>query len=573
MATTTVSGTDPLAAGRAALERAAWDEARAIFEEATADGGTAEAWDGLSRAAWWQGDEEATLAARERAYRAYRDAGDPRRAARMAMWLGSDHLDFRGDHALAEAWLRRGRELVDGLEPCAEQAWLMMYESDIALLVKRDLAAARAGAEEALALARRVEDAGVEAVALAVLGNALIGLGAAEEGLRRLEQSVSVALGEDFDETAAPGWAFCHTVSACADVGDFDRAAQWCGALHSWSATWRARQFFGICRTAYGDVLATRGDWSEAEQELVSAMEDLGATRPALAAAPTIRLGELARTAGRPGRGAQAVRVGAADAAGHPGDRGARPRGAATPRRRRMQPTACCAGSGKRRRACSTVCPRSSCSPAPARPPADAPGAVAAAEDVEREAARLATPYMRGRSALVRAEVLAAAGDHDGARRAAEDAVDLFAASSAPYEAARARMLLARALEALGRTERAEAEAAAAREAFRLLGAGGQDGGGPTGDLTVREVEILRLVAQGLSDAEIAEPPLREPAHGASPRGERPHEAPGALARRRRRSRHARRPALARSWPVPAIRHRWPVSAKKPRLRGGRLAA
>ena len=73
----------------------------------------------------------------------------------------------------------------------------------------------------------------------------------------------------------------------------------------------------------------------------------------------------------------------------------------------------------------------------------DAPGAVAAAEDVEREAAGLATPYMRGRSALVRAEVLAATGDHDGARRAAEDAVDLFAASSAPYEAARARMLLA----------------------------------------------------------------------------------------------------------------------------------
>ncbi len=62
MATETVSGTDPLAAGRAALDRAAWEEARANFEAATADGGTAEAGDGLSQAVWWLGDVEAALA-------------------------------------------------------------------------------------------------------------------------------------------------------------------------------------------------------------------------------------------------------------------------------------------------------------------------------------------------------------------------------------------------------------------------------------------------------------------------------------------------------------------------------
>ena len=59
-------GDDPLALGRAALERAAWDEARAHFEEASEAGGGA-AWEGLSRAAWWQGDQDATFAARERA--------------------------------------------------------------------------------------------------------------------------------------------------------------------------------------------------------------------------------------------------------------------------------------------------------------------------------------------------------------------------------------------------------------------------------------------------------------------------------------------------------------------------
>ena len=80
----------------------------------------------------------------------------------------------------------------------------------------------------------------------------------------------------------------------------------------------------------------------------------------------------------------------------------------------------------------------------------DADGAAAAADRVEREAARLATAYMRGRGRLVRAHVLSAAGEPDAARQAAEDAADLFAACSAPYEAAQAGQVLAAALAALG---------------------------------------------------------------------------------------------------------------------------
>jgi DNA-binding NarL/FixJ family response regulator len=107
---------------------------------------------------------------------------------------------------------------------------------------------------------------------------------------------------------------------------------------------------------------------------------------------------------------------------------------------------------------------------------------------------------------LVTAEVLAAAGDHEGGRRAAEDAIDRFAKCSAPYEGARARLLLARSLEAMGRSDRAAAETRAAEEALKLLGTPTRDisnGGG--GELSPREVDILRLVAEGLSDSRIAE--------------------------------------------------------------------
>ncbi len=502
MAMTSPSGTDPLVAGHEALRNAAWGEARARFEEAARSSDAPETWECLSRAAWWLGDQEQTLAARERAYRGYRLAGDACGAARMAMWLASDHLGFRGDDAVASAWLRRGRELLGDREPCSELGYITLLHADIALLAKSDPTSAERLAQEALDLAREIDDVGVEVVALAVLGSALVASGAVEEGLLRLEECGAMAIGEEFAETSAPGWALCHTVSACADVGDFGRAAQWCRALHTWSAVWQARHFFGICRTAYGEVLATSGDWSSAEQELLSALDDLRPTRPTLAAPALVRLGRLRV---RQGDLAQArtlfeaalplpqaiVALGEMDLVG----------GDATT-------AANAADRVLRRVGSASMLDRFPALELLARARAvagDGVGADTATAELEHEANRLATPYMRGRARMVRARVLSAAGDHDGARQAAEDAADFFTGCSAPYEAADARLLLSSALEALGRPERAEAEARAARATFELLNANARGSRRSREELTPREADILRLVAQGLGDAQIAE--------------------------------------------------------------------
>src|SRR5215211_1112491 len=391
MDATAISGTNPLDAGRTALKRAEWTEARAHFEAAIAASDAAAAWDGLSRAAWWLGDQEATFSARERAFRAYRRDGDSCAAARMAMWLASDHLDFRGDDAVASAWLRRGRALLDDHEPCAEEGYIMLLDADIALLAKSDPPTAERLAREALELARGIEDVGVEVVALALIGCALVASGAVDEGLRRLDECASLAVGEEFAETAAPGWALCHTVSACADVGDFGRAEQWCRALHTWSAVWQARHFFGVCRTAYGEVLATAGDWASAEQELLSAMEDLRTTRPGIAGPTAVRLGRLRL---RQGDLAEAralfetalplpqaiLALGEMDLAG--GDATA---------------AADAADRVLRRVGGESVLDRFPALELLARArvvAGDTEGAVAAAGQVEREAARLGTPYM-----------------------------------------------------------------------------------------------------------------------------------------------------------------------------------
>ena len=53
-----------------------------------------------------------------------------------------------------------------------------------------------------------------------------------------------------------------------------------------------------VCRTHYATVLTERGDWSEAEAELLAAGERL-ALRPMQAAEAIARLGELRRRQGR----------------------------------------------------------------------------------------------------------------------------------------------------------------------------------------------------------------------------------------------------------------------------------
>ena len=123
-----MSAASSLAAGQAALARAAWADARACFEEAAAAEDSPAAWEGISRAAWWEGDPEVTLSARVRAYQGYRRIEDARGAARMAMWVASDHLDFRGDDAVCAVWLRRARTLLDGHPPCVELGFILLLD-------------------------------------------------------------------------------------------------------------------------------------------------------------------------------------------------------------------------------------------------------------------------------------------------------------------------------------------------------------------------------------------------------------------------------------------------------------
>jgi LuxR family transcriptional regulator, maltose regulon positive regulatory protein len=117
-------------------------------------------------------------------------------------------------------------------------------------------------------------------------------------------------------------------------------------------------------------------------------------------------------------------------------------------------------------------------------------------------------------------------GDHEAARRAFEDALDTPASRRSPFDAARIRVALATTLWALGRRPVARSELERALAGLRDLGAVGEiarvealartwratEGpgqatgpDGPLGALTPREREVLRLVAEGLTNHQIAD--------------------------------------------------------------------
>lgn len=514
-----VAEVDPREAGQAALARAAWEEARAHFEAAVAAEDSAAAWEGLGWAAWWLGDTETTFAARERAFRAYRQADDARSAARLASWLANDAVDFRGEYAVAAGWLERARHLLADRPRCSEYGWLLFFDGYHALKLEGEVETGIERGREVAALGRELGVADLEALGLALEGDALVTAGAIEEGMRRLDEAAALATGEEFDEPLiTPAFTQCILIAACEKAGHFGRVTQWCEAMRVVGEELDCRHVIGVCRSAYGNVLTAQGDWPGAEIELTDALGELEATRPGLAPAGLVRLGELRVRQGRAGEARELFERAGANPLALTG------LGALALQEGDARDAAEIAERILRR---------------PAGPLDQVPAlellARARHQLGELDAARSAltrleaivagrrTPYLSGRSQLIAGELALAAGEAERARQLLEDAVDLLLESSAPYETALARLALATALARLGRAEAAEREASAAQRSFGELGASADAeraelvaqgasaaeapsaADAPLGELTRRKQEVLRLVAEGLSDAEIAE--------------------------------------------------------------------
>lgn len=505
---------DRLHEPRQALRQGQWERARAGFEAVLAEEESAEALEGLSEAAWWLEDAQEVLSARQRSYRLYRLRGQDVDAGRMATELGFDHAVFRLELAVANGWFQRAHRLLDEQDPIAEQVWLGLREAEVAYHTAGDMGRTRQLAANARGLAESLSLLDPALMGLALEGLTLVGLGEIEEGLQRLDEAAAAAVGGELHSYKAVSGICCFVIFACERVRDIERASQWCEQYMGYCQRSGMPGYLAFCQAHHASVLAARGSWADAERQLEDAREALQA-RPAWSLTVCARLGELRRRQGRFTEAALLFEHAHPDPGGILGGaRLALDRGDAETAREIAEGMLVRVPDADRieRLAALELAAEVRCVSG------DTDAADKAVAEFEAVADAAGTDWMMGRANHLRGQLALASGDPATAHQHLQVAVDTYQRVGLPFEESSARADLARSMHSVDRHDSGCEQARAARDGFERLGAAVEErkvramldelcpaDHAPVGGLTRRELEVLRLVARGATNQEIAD--------------------------------------------------------------------
>ncbi|MDZ7705073.1 MAG: LuxR C-terminal-related transcriptional regulator [Trueperaceae bacterium] len=515
---------EQLEAARAGFTRRAWEDAYtrlAAVEERT--GLDAQDLVRLAESAYLTGRHGAAEDAWSQAHEAFRDRGEVAAAVRCAFWLGLVLLTDLGAQARGGGWMSRAQRLLDdhGPDDCAEHGYLLLPAA-LAELNDGDPGVAHDLFGEAAAIGTRFEEADVTAIGRLGQGQALIRQGESERGLALLDE-VMVGVESGRVSTIAAGLVYCAVIHACQQTFDVARAQQWTISLSGWCAAQPDLvPYRRECLVHRSELAALRGDWATAVAHAQHACDASGDLPGSAAGMAHYQRAELHRLRGEHDDAAAAF----ARAADHgrdpqPGlallrlDQGRTDAAAAAIRRVLAQtdsrvPPIVEEASAPRSRADLLAAATEIMLAAD-----DHEAAAAAADELAAIAEDLHTPLVEAAAARARGAVLLAEEQAGAALDALSDARARWGQLDAPYETARTRVLLARALRELGDADTAAIELDAARKVFEDLGAtpalgrleGLEASTSPAAaaGLTPRELQVVRLVAEGRTNREIAD--------------------------------------------------------------------
>ena len=372
-----------------------------------------------------------------------------------------------------------------------------------------DFAAAATFADEAVACGRRHRDPDLTALGLCSQGRLTLYTGRVADGLALLDESmVRVIAGETSPVIA--GHVYCTAIEGCQEISDFARMTEWTSALERWCAEQPGLlAFTGQCAVHRGQLLRLRGEWGPALDEFeLAAVRYREVGSPDAAALSAYEAGEVLRL-----RGEHAAAEAYYDRAA---ERGFEPQpGLALLWLARGEQAAAVAAMD--RLLAEPGGPVQRCRILPAAVEVLlATGQVDRARDLAEELSGIADDFgcepLKAAAAQAAGAVELIGGDPAGALPYLRKAQQLWARTEAPVDRARARALLGRTMSEIGDAEAARRELEAARTVFRQVGARPYaddvdrllaPASLPAG-LSAREAEVLRLVASGRSNAQIA---------------------------------------------------------------------
>ncbi len=496
---------------RAAFDRYAWSEAaQRLLAADAADGLGVDDLERLATAQHMVGKRVDASQTWERAHAAALRAGDVRRAVRSAFQL-IQNLAQRGELAQAGGWIARVTRLLDQLpDDCPERA-IPLVPAALQARDSGDYDTALRLFEQVAATAARFNEPELSAMSRLGLGQALVDVGEIDRGVALLDEALVAVTAGDVSPINA-GTVYCGSIEAFQQAFDFQRAQEWTTALDRWFARQPdAVPFRGRCLVFRAEILQFHGHWADAVEEVGRAHEWLlgPPIEPAIGEAYYHRA-ELHRLRGEFAEAVTDYRE--ASTWGRQPDPG-------MAMLRLAQGDGAAAAAAIHRaldEADQTQRPRL----------LDAAvwielalGDVAAAralvdELAERLVAGHRTPLLEAIATRADGIVRLEEGDPRTALPILRRAFEQWLALDAPYEAARVRVQIAQACRAVGDADGAALELAAARDVFGRLGADPDadvvdaiSGVPPPvpGGLSPREVEVLRLLAGGAMNREIAE--------------------------------------------------------------------
>ena len=498
---------EQLIRAREAYDRREWLATYDGLSNAAPDELTSEDFARLATAAYLLGRRNDCVQALQRAYQLNTDAGEVLAAVRSAFWLAFVLLTS-GETAVGGGWVARAQRLLTDVDgDVVERGYLLVHQM-FRHIFAGELDPALPLAERITEYGRRFADPDLIAQGLVSQGRLLLYSGRVPDGLVLLDESmVGVAAGEV--STIFAGVVYCTMIEGCQEIGDFDRAARWTAALTDWCAEQPGLvPFTGQCAVHRGQIMRAHGAFDEALTEFDLAMHRyLADDTPGPAGLAVAERGDVLRVRGD-WTGAQAAYE-RAIGYGHEPQPGLALLWLADGRTE-----AAVAAVRRLLGEADDQVRRAQLLPAAVEVFAATnrhDQAAALAAELQSIAASFGCPSVHARADYAAALVALESADAAAAMPLVRRACASWERLGARYETARCRVVLGRALRALGDEESAVTELAAAQRSLTELGAVPAEREAaallsptyPNG-LTAREVDVLRLVAAGRTNPEIA---------------------------------------------------------------------